>query len=493
MKTIANTPLPDAVQQPGYDRSALQSRMVHIGFGAFHRAHQALLTDRVLNRQGGDWGICEISLFGGDNLFRTLRQQDHLYSVLEKGAASNQAIVIGAVHESVHRKLEGIGAVLEKLAEPQVAIVSMTITEKGYCIEPGSGKLDLQHQAIRADLANPGEPSTVPGILVEALRLRLERGLPAFTLLSCDNIPENGHVLRNAIVGLAQARDGALADWIAREVSFPSTMVDRIVPAATPETLDEVAEALGGVRDECAIACEPFIQWVVEDNFVAGRPAWERAGAQLVNDVLPFEQMKLRMLNGSHSFLAYLGYLGGYQYINDCMGDEPYRRAALHLMLAEQAPTLNVSGIDLPAYAAQLIERYSNPALQHRTWQIAMDGTQKLPQRMLDSVRWHLQHGGSYAGLALGVAGWMRYVGGVDDAGQPIDIRDPLLATLQQTVASTPDDEQRVKGLLGLTAIFGEQLAANEEFVTAVTRAYLSLRDRGARQTVQNWVSTQLA
>jgi fructuronate reductase len=251
--------------------------------------------------------------------------------------------------------------------------------------------------------------------------------------------------------------------------------------------------ALGGVRDECAIACEPFIQWVVEDNFVAGRPAWERAGAQLVNDVLPFEQMKLRMLNGSHSFLAYLGYLGGYQYINDCMGDESYRRAALHLMLAEQAPTLNVSGIDLPAYAAQLIERYSNPALQHRTWQIAMDGTQKLPQRMLDSVRWHLQHGGSYAGLALGVAGWMRYVGGVDDAGQPIDIRDPLLATLQQTVASTPDDEQRVKALLGLTAIFGEQLAANEEFVTAVTRAYLSLRDRGARQTVQNWVSTQLA
>ncbi len=413
--------------------------------------------------------------------------------MLEKGAADNQAIVIGAVHESVHRKLEGIDAVLEKLAEPQVAIVSMTITEKGYCIEPGSGKLDLQHQGIRADLANPDQPTTVPGILVEALRLRLERGLPAFTLLSCDNIPENGHVLRNAIIGLAQARDGALAGWIAQQVSFPSTMVDRIVPAATPETLEEVTIALGGVRDECAIVCEPFIQWVVEDNFVAGRPAWERAGAQLVNDVLPFEQMKLRMLNGSHSFLAYLGYLGGYQYINDCMADESYRHAALHLMLAEQAPTLSVSGIDLAAYAAQLIERYSNPALQHRTWQIAMDGTQKLPQRMLDSVRWHLQHGGSYAGLALGVAAWMRYVGGVDDAGQAIDIRDPLLATLQQTVAATPDDEQRVKALLGLKAVFGEQLAVNEEFVAAVTRAYLSLRDRGARQTVQNWVSTQLA
>ncbi|CAI0835572.1 mannitol dehydrogenase family protein [Serratia grimesii] len=493
MKTIANSPLPDTVQQPHYERSTLQSRIVHIGFGAFHRAHQALLTDRVLNHQGGDWGICEISLFGGDKLFQTLRQQDHLYSVLEKGAAGNQAIVIGAVHESVHRKLEGIGAVLEKLAEPQVAIISMTITEKGYCIEPGSGQLDLQHHAIRTDLANPEQPTTVPGILVEALRLRLERGLPAFTLLSCDNIPENGHVLRNAIVGLAQARDSVLADWITQHVSFPSTMVDRIVPAATPETLDEVADALGGVRDECAIACEPFIQWVVEDNFVAGRPAWELAGAQLVNDVLPFEKMKLRMLNGSHSFLAYLGYLGGYQYINDCMGDDAYRQAAHHLMLAEQAPTLSVNGIDLAAYATQLIERYSNPALQHRTWQIAIDGTQKLPQRMLDSVRWHLQHGSNYAGLALGVAAWMRYVGGVDDAGQPIDIRDPLLVTLQQVVAATPDDEQRVTALLGLKNIFGEQLPGNEGFVATVTRAYLSLRDHGARKTVRNWVSTQLA
>ncbi|HFK7184730.1 mannitol dehydrogenase family protein [Serratia odorifera] len=489
MKTIANQPLPANVRQPTYDRSALRSRIVHIGFGAFHRAHQALLTDRVLERQGGDWGLCEISQYGGDKLFEALRQQAHCYTVLEKGADGNQAIIIGAVHESVHRKLEGIDAVLAKLAEPQVAIVSMTITEKGYCIEPGSGRLDLQHQAIRDDLANPAQPSSVPGILVEALHLRRQRGLPAFTVLSCDNIPENGHVVRNAVIGLAQARDAALADWIAAHVTFPSTMVDRIVPAATPETLDEIAAALGGVRDECAIACEPFIQWVVEDNFVAGRPDWQVAGAQLVDDVLPFEQMKLRMLNGSHSFLAYLGYLGGYQYINDCMTDDHYRQAAHRLMLAEQAPTLSVSGIDLAAYADRLIARYSNPALQHRTWQIAMDGTQKLPQRMLDSVRWHLQHGGSFAGLALGVAGWMRYVGGVDDAGNAIDIRDPLLNSLQQAVSSTPDDESRVQALLALSNVFGEQLPKDQRFVDSVTQAYLSLRDRGARQTVQDWVN----
>lgn len=302
MKTIANTPLPSAVRQPDYDRRALRSRIVHLGFGAFHRAHQALLTDRLLSAQGGDWGICEISLSGGVPLFEALRQQDHLYSVLEKGADGHQAIVVGAVHESLHRKLEGITAVLEKLAEPQVAIVSMTITEKGYCIEPGSGRLDRQHSGIVADLAWPHQPQTVPGILVEALRLRRERGLPAFSLLSCDNIPENGHVLRRAVLDLAQARDPALADWIATAATFPCTMVDRIVPAATPATLDEIAAALGGVRDECAIACEPFIQWVVEDNFTAGRPAWEQAGVQLVSDVLPFEHMKLRMLNGSHSF-----------------------------------------------------------------------------------------------------------------------------------------------------------------------------------------------
>ncbi|MEX5716321.1 mannitol dehydrogenase family protein [Serratia ureilytica] len=323
---------------------------------------------------------------------------------------------------------------------------------------------------------------------MEALRLRRERELPAFTLLSCDNIPENGHVLRRAVLDLAQARDPSLADWIASAATFPCTMVDRIVPAATPATLDEIAAALGGVRDECAIACEPFIQWVVEDNFAAGRPAWELAGAQLVRDVLPFEHMKLRMLNGSHSFLAYLGYLGGYRYINECMADEHYRRAAQRLMLCEQAPTLSVTGISLPDYAAQLIARFSNPALQHLTWQIAADGTQKLPQRLLDAVRWHLRHGGDYSGLALGVAGWMRYVGGVDDAGQPIDIRDPLADVLQQTIAATPDDRRRVTALLALKSVFGEQLATHAAFTEAVTQAYLSLRDRGARETVKEWV-----
>ncbi|WP_438334565.1 mannitol dehydrogenase family protein [Edwardsiella tarda] len=482
MKNLANHTLPADVQRPSYDRSALKSRIVHLGFGAFHRAHQALLTDRVLNKQGGDWGYCEVNLIGGEALIEQLRQQDHLYSVLEKGASHNQAIVVGAVHESLHATLDGIETVIEKMAEPQVAIVSLTVTEKGYCIEPGSGRLDLNNPLIQADLATPYQPASAPGAIVEALRLRRERGLAPFTVLSCDNIPENGHVVKNAVLDLAQARDPQLAAWIDANVTFPSTMVDRIVPAATAETLAEIHTALG-VDDPCGIACEPFIQWVVEDNFVAGRPEWEIAGAELVSDVLPYEEMKLRMLNGSHSFLAYLGYLAGYQHINDCMEDGAYRQDAHRLMLQEQAPTLSVSGVDLARYAALLIDRYSNPSLKHRTWQIAMDGTQKLPQRMLDSIRWHLAHDSAFPCLALGVAGWMRYVGAIDDAGQPIDVRDPMAETLKQCVANSADGAERVQALLALSAVFGEALPQEPRFVEAVTAAYLSLMQQGAAQT----------
>ncbi len=275
----------------------------------------------------------------------------------------------------------------------------------------------------------------------------------------------------------------ALATWIETHVTFPSTMVDRIVPAVTPDTLAQVAQQTG-VQDPAAVACEPFRQWVIEDNFVAGRPAWEQAGAELVSDVLPFEEMKLRMLNGSHSFLAYLGYLAGYQHISDCMQDAHYVNAARHLMLAEQAPTLNTPGTDLEKYADSLLARYRNTALKHRTWQIAMDGTQKLPQRMLDSVRWHLANDSDFDCLALGVAGWMRYVGGKDEQGQPIDISDPLREEIARRVANSAEGEPRVMALLQMTSVFGRDLPDNQRFVNAVTNAYLALLARGAKATV---------
>ncbi|HDG1671394.1 TPA: mannitol dehydrogenase family protein [Kluyvera cryocrescens] len=482
MNTIASVALPASVQLPQYDRQQLRSRIVHFGFGAFHRAHQALLTNRVLNQHGGDWGICEISLFSGDVLMSQLRQQDHLFTVMEKSAAGNQPIIIGAVNECLNAKLDSLAAIIEKFCEPQVAIVSLTITEKGYCIDPATGHLDITQPRIVHDLASPGEPHSAPGILVEALYRRRERGLPAFTVLSCDNIPDNGHVVKNAVLDMAARRSTELAKWIAEHVSFPGTMVDRIVPAATEASLAEITRELG-VEDPCAISCEPFIQWVIEDNFVAGRPDWGSAGAQLVDDVLPWEEMKLRMLNGSHSFLAYLGYLAGYAHISDCMQDESYRRAARHLMMAEQAPTLGITGVDLSAYADSLIERFSNPALQHRTWQIAMDGSQKLPQRLLDGIRIHLRDGRRWPLLALGVAAWMRYVSGVDDAGNAIDIRDPLAEKIQALVKNSNDDN-RVATLLTLQEIFGNDLPANPQFVQAVSLAWQNLAQQGARQAL---------
>ena len=484
MTTIATATLPESVQLPQYDRSQLRSRIVHFGFGAFHRAHQALLTDRVLNASGGDWGICEISLFSGDRLMSQLRQQDHLFTVLEKGAHGNQPIVVGAVHECLNAKLDSLPAIIEKFCEPQVAIVSLTITEKGYCIDPASGTLDLTQPRIIHDLEHPALPQSVPGILVEALSRRRERGLPPFTVLSCDNIPDNGHVVKNAVLGMAEKRAPELAQWIAEHVSFPGTMVDRIVPAATDESLAEISAALG-VEDPCAISCEPFIQWVIEDNFVAGRPAWEIAGAQMTDNVLPWEQMKLRMLNGSHSFLAWLGYLAGHAHISDCMQDAVLRSAARRLMLDEQAPTLAIEGVNLTHYADSLIARFSNPALKHRTWQIAMDGSQKLPQRMLDGIRVHLQRGSRWPLLALGVAGWMRYVSGIDDAGQAIDVRDPLSEKIQALVAGSRNEE-RVSALLSLEEIFGRDLPGNTQFVDNITAAWHQLCTVGARQAIAN-------
>lgn len=473
---------------PQYDRSELVARIVHLGFGAFHRAHQSVYTDILAAEHGSDWGYCEVNLIGGEQQIADLKQQGNLYTVAEMSADAWTARVVGVAKRALHAQVDGLERVLDAMCEPQVAIVSLTITEKGYCHSPATGELMLDHPLIVADLQNPHQPKSAAGVIVEALSRRKAAGLPPFSVMSCDNMPENGHVTRNVVCAYARTVDAALARWIEEKVTFPSTMVDRIVPAVTAETLEKI-EQLTGVRDPAGVACEPFRQWVIEDNFVAGRPAWEKAGAELVSDVVPFEEMKLRMLNGSHSFLAYLGYLAGYQHINECMEDEHYRRAAHALMLREQAPTLNVEGVDLPHYAELLLARYSNTALRHRTWQIAMDGSQKLPQRMLDSVRWHLAHGSDFSLLALGVAGWMRYVGGVDEQGQPIEVCDPLLAVIQKAVSSSAEGEARVEALLGIEAIFGRDLPKERAFVTQVQNAYQMLLAKGAKATVAQFAA----
>jgi len=482
---ISNSVLLNAdISLPTYDRSRLKAKIVHLGFGAFHRAHQGLITSEMLDKTDSDWGICEVNLFGGEELITQLRAQDHLYSVAEKGAEKSAVKVIGSVIESLHPTFDGKQAVLEKMAEEQVAIVSMTITEKGYCADPATGKLDQNNGLIKADLLNPSEPTSAIAYLVEALRIRRERNLKAFTIMSCDNVQENGHVARAAVLEFAALVDPELADWIKQNVTFPCTMVDRIVPAATDATLMEIAD-LVGVNDPCGIACEPFIQWVIEDNFVNGRPDWSVAGAEFVPDVVPFEEMKLRMLNGSHSFLAYLGYLGGYAHISDTMTNENYRKGAFDMMMQAQAPSLNMpEGTDLQAYAELLIARFTNPSLKHQTWQIAMDGSQKIPQRMGGSLRFHLQNGTDYKWLATGIAGWMKYVGAVDENGAEIDVRDPMAEQFKSIYQQHDTNSAIVKAMLSIESIFGTDLIENESFVSEVNNAYELICSKGARHAV---------
>lgn len=484
MTNISNQPLNESVSQPAYDRSKLKSRIVHLGFGAFHRAHQGLFTDEVARKSESDWGICEVNLFGGEDLITSLREQNHLYTVAEKGAESTDVKIIGSVNESLHPSFDGTDAVIDKMAEPQVAIVSMTITEKGYCADPATGLLDKNNALVIADLANPTQPKSALGYVVQALKIRRDRGLTPFTVMSCDNVQENGHVAKAAILEFAKLLDAELGAWIEANVTFPCTMVDRIVPAATEETLNEITELLG-VQDPCGIACEPFRQWVIEDNFVAGRPDWNIAGAEFVADVVPYEEMKLRMLNGSHSFLAYLGYLGGYVHISDTMTDEGYRTAAFDMMMQAQAPSLTMpEGTDLEGYAKLLIERFTNPSLKHKTWQIAMDGSQKIPQRMGGSLRFHLEQGSDFKWLAAGIAGWMRFVSAVDEQGDEIDVRDPMANMLKDVCDKHGQNISVVPALLSVEAIFDPEIGQNAQVIEAVSAAYQSLIENGARATV---------
>jgi len=475
--------LPEDTVLPGYDRSALRTRIVHFGFGAFHRAHQAVCADILAAEHQSDWGYCECQINSGD-LIKALREQDLLYSVTEKADDGLHTRVVGVIKEALFRKEDGVDKLIAAMCQPDVAIVSATVTEKGYCYQPATGELNLEHPAIKHDLANPQQPESLPGIILAAIKRRRELNLPPFSVMSCDNMPENGRVTRNVVTQLAGQQDAELADYIRQQVTFPSTMVDRIVPAMTEEALQALTEKLG-CADPVGVECEPFFQWVIEDNFVNGRPQWEKAGAELVADVVPFEEMKLRMLNGSHSLLAYAGYLAGYEHISDCMNDASYLKAARSLMLDEQAPTLSTQGVDLVAYADSLIARYQNRAIKHRTYQIATDGTQKLPQRWLESIRWHLANGSRFELLALGVACWMRFVSGIDEQGKEIVINDPLRAELAELVSSSSEGDERVAALLSLRAVFGDDLPDNSRFRERVSHHYQLLLSAGAKEAVR--------
>ncbi len=477
---LAHPPAGAAV--PSYDRSAVTPGIVHLGIGAFHRAHMAVYVDDLLDRDPS-WGIVGASLRRPDTK-EALEPQDGLYTVAIRDAAGTHPRIIGSILGVLDANAER-EALIALMASQEIRIVSLTVTEKGYCHDPATGDLDTRHPDIVHDLANPSAPRSAPGLIVEALARRRAAGIAPFTVLCCDNLPSNGATVKRIVTRFAALREDGFGDWVAEQVAFPSTMVDRIVPATTDADRETVA-ALIGAEDAWPVMAEPFTQWVIEDEFTSGRPDFAAAGAQLTSEVEPFERMKLRMLNGSHSTIAYLGYLAGHEHVSDAVADPAFRKLIHGLMTEEVIPTLHMPDVDLAAYRDQLLERFSNPALKHRTWQIAMDGSQKLPQRLLGTIRDRLAAGGSITRLTLGVAAWMRYVTGVDEDGEAIDVRDPLALRMMAIAADAGEDAEALfDGLAALNEVFGTDLAGNSVFRSAVVGHLDALFDEGAAETVR--------
>jgi fructuronate reductase len=457
-----------AAFRPAIDPRQRRVRLVHLGIGAFHRAHQAAYTEKC-----GDWGSCGVTQ-RSPRVAEQLAPQDCLYTLLVSDGTDIRPQVIGAVREVIYAGADP-AAVTARIADPEVSIVSLTVSEKGYRHDPATGRLRLRDPEIAADLAGR-PPRTVIGQLTAGLAARAADDAGPVTVLCCDNLPANGPTVRGFVLDYAQgyaarhAAAAALPGWLRGQAAFPATMVDRIVPATSEADRAGVA-ALLGMRDLGAVVAEPFTQWVIEDRFAAPRPAWEKAGAELVADVAPYEKVKLRLLNGAHSALAYLGGLAGHEFIVDAVRDETLAASAYRLMIDDAGPTVQApAGMEPDGYAEQVLRRFGNSALRHRCAQVAMDGSQKLPQRLLGTVADRLATGGTPAWAALAVAAWMRHVWtGRADNGRPFPVDDPLAGLLRSRLAEAGvaciageagegvDQAGRVVGaLLGIREVFGD-------------------------------------
>lgn len=446
--------------RPGYDPGSHGIGIVHLGIGAFHRAHQAVYTDDALARSGGDWRILGVSLRSA-GIVDALNAQDGLYTLLTRGGDGTSARIVGSIAGAAAAS-RAVEPVLAALEEAKTKLVTLTVTEKAYGIDRAAGDIDAGHPAVAADLASPRSPTGVLGILVEGLRRRRAAGVPPFTVLCCDNLPENGKLLRLGVTALARRLDPELAAFIEGEVAFPSSMVDRITPAATAETVAE-ARRLTGLDDEAAIETESFTQWVIEDRFPLGRPDWEAGGALFVDEVGPYEHMKLRMLNGSHSMLAYAGFLSGHEHVRDVMADQALAFLVRRHMAAAAATLKPLGGIDRAEYAEELLARFRNPAIAHATYQIAMDGTEKLPQRIAAPAVEALETGSPVRPFAFALAMWMRYCLGRSEAGEPYALRDPREAEIRSAVDAAGGHPDAVVGnLLALPGVFPGRLLESD-------------------------------
>ncbi|MEM6780653.1 MAG: mannitol dehydrogenase family protein [Pseudomonadota bacterium] len=474
-----------AAEVPQYDRESIQCGIMHMSVGGFHRSHQAVYLDDVLATGQTDWAICGVGLLPQDKEhIQALQDQDGLYTVLERNAQADTARVIGSMKEVLHAP-SNPQAIIDRLMDSKIRILSLTITEKGYCYDT-SGNLDQSNQNIQSDLKNSGEPKTAYGYIIAALKARMEQNMPPFTIMSCDNLPGNGDLTRKLVLQFADLVDSDLSAWIADQVSFPNAMVDRITPVTTDEIVDLVRDKFL-VDDGWPVVCEDYIQWVLEDKFGNGRPPLEKVGVQVVEDVEPYEKMKVRLLNGSHSALAYVSYLMGYRDVDKAMADPLIAKFTRLYMDQDITPTVpDVPGVDLNTYKDKLIERFSNPAISDQVQRLAEDGSVKIPNAILPCIAHQLESAGSIKFAVLALAGWFRYLTGVDEDLKPIEITDPRADIMTAAIKVDPQDP---KNILGISEVFGTELPSNEAFVTELKSTMDDIHALGTRQTLEKYTN----
>lgn len=473
-----------AVATPGYDRSRLTAGIIHIGVGGFHRAHQAVYLDQLMNAGTAyDWAICGLGLLPGDARMRdALKGQDGLYTLAVKHPDGQlEARVIGSIVDYVYAP-DDPEAALERMCDPAIRIVSLTVTEGGYNVNQVTGEFDFANPAVTADLEPGATPTTHFGYVIEALRRRRERGTAPFTVMSCDNIQGNGDNARRMFGAFARAKDPDLAAWIDAEVPFPNCMVDRITPVTTDADRALIADRYG-IEDQWPVVTEPFLQWVLEDDFISGRPPYEDVGVQMVEDVTPYELMKLRLLNVSHQGIAYLGYLAGYRMVHEVAQNDLFATFLRGYMDAEGEPTLQpLPGVDLEQYKSTLIERFSNPYVKDTVARLCAESSDRIPTWLVPVIRANLAAGGQVARSALIVASWARYAEGVDEKGEPIEIVDRIADQVHAAALAQAEDDL---AFIRDRDLFGD-IVDDERFVAAYRWALRSLHERGAVATIRS-------
>lgn len=459
--------------------------IVHLGLGAFHRAHQAWYTHGALASSAGDWRIASVS-FRSVEISEALTEQDGFFTLAECDRLGAQLSIIGSIAEA-YSLLTARQGVLDILVAQSTKIITITATEKAYCLAASLAEIDEGHDAIQHDIKDMETAISLPGFITLALEKRRTAGQSGLTILSCDNIPQNGQATRVSVLGVARLYDAGLADWIERHCAFPSSMVDRITPAVQAEALTDI-ESQTGLSDKAALLTERFSQWVIEDDFPFGRPDWAAAGAILVRDVTPFEEMKLRMLNGTHSLLAYAGHLAGKETIRDCMDDPAFKDLAKRHMDRAAASLSPSSDIDISTYAASLMNRFNNPNIRHETYQIAMDGSQKMPPRIFEPAMQLCSEGKPIDTMAFAMAVWLKYTQGLTDAGEKYPLRDPRETQLSQAVSCCSTGTELYEAALTLEGLIPADLAGNIRWRRHVVTALDLLFEQGASQAIKHFI-----